>query len=243
MITPDILQNRIKNFWGYGSLEAPVWFVGMEEGLNPTIDTEELEERLRSADGKTTIDMRRDMKHLIGHMKWFRENFPIQATWKYPIALYLYLKNQRKPSQEEIRQHQGLVLGDSVQKETSTIELMPLPSQKAHESTWLYKNYGVLGLNSREEYLNTYKPKRVQELKNLIERYSPKLVIFYSIGYLSEWTEIIGSKPTKITEQMYFIQKGKTNFCILPQSASFGMSYDRLYEYADKIKNTYKIEF
>lgn len=237
MITPDILQNRIKNFWGYGSLEAPVWIVGMEEGLNPTTDTEELEVRFRAADGKTTIDMRRDMAHLVGHMKWFRKNSPIQATWKYPIALYLYLKNKKVPSQQDIRDHQGLVLGDTVLKESTTIELMPLPSQSANESTWLYKKYGIPNLSSRKEYLATYKPKRVQELKNLVQTYSPKLVIFYSIGYLLEWAEIIGKKPEKITSQMYFAQNSKTTFCILPQGASFGMSYDRLYEYAEKIKD------
>lgn len=237
MLTPDLIKNRIKKFWGYGSLESPVWYVGMEEGLNPTIDTKELDIRFKSADGMATVDMRKDMAHLAGHMKWFNKDSPIQPTWKYPIALYLYLKNHRIPTKEEIREHQGLVLGDKQKKESTTIELMPLPSQKTSESTWLYKNYGVPGLNSREEYLNTYRPKRVQELKHLIEKYSPKLVIFYSIGYLPEWTEIIGQKPKEITKQMYFIQKGKTSFCILPQGASFGISYDRLYEYADKIKN------
>jgi len=237
MITSELIKNRIKKFWGYGSLDSTVWFVGMEEGLNPTTDTEELEIRFKASDGKTTVDMRKDMSHLVGHMKWFKKDSPIQATWKYPIALYLYFKNHKVPNQEDIREHQGLVLGDKLKKESTTIELMPLPSQKAHESTWLYKKYGVEGLSSRKEYLDTYKPKRVKELKTLIEKYSPKLVIFYSIGYLPEWTEIIGQKPKEITNQMYFIQKGGTNFCILPQGASFGMSYKRLYEFANKINN------
>lgn len=237
MITADLIQRRINNFWGYGSLNAPVWFVGMEEGLNPTIDTEELEERLRSADGKTTVDMRKDMQNLIGHMKWFRANSPIQATWKYPIALYLYLKNNKKPSKEDIRRHQGLVLGDSLKKETSTIELMPLPSQKASESTWLYGKYNIEGLRSRKEYLSLYKPRRVQELKHLVEKYSPRTVIFYSVLYISEWSEIIGRKPELISPQMYFAKTNKTSFYVLPQGSSFGMSYERLYEFAEKIKD------
>ncbi|MFH1233379.1 MAG: hypothetical protein V1649_01870 [Patescibacteria group bacterium] len=231
-----LLQNRINNFWGYGSLEAPVWFVGMEEGLNPTIDTEELEERLKVADGKTTIDMRCDMAHLTGHIKWFQPNAPIQSTWKYPIALYLYLKNHRIPTQEEIREHQANILGDSILKETSTIELMPLPSQKANESTWLYGKYNIKGLGSRKEYLSLYKPRRVQELKHLIEKYSPRLVIFYSVLYLPEWSEIIGIKPEPISTQMYFARSKKTSFCVLPQGSSFGMSYKRLYEYTKKIE-------
>jgi len=241
MLTSDLIKNRIKNFWGYGSLNAPVWYVGMEEGLGPTTDTEELYIRFKAADGKTTVDMRKDMAHLVGHMKWFKKDSPIQATWKYPIALYLYLKNHKIPSKQEIREHQGLILGDKIKKESTTIELMPLPSQKAHESTWLYKKYGVIGLGTRKEYLNTYKPKRVKELKKLIEKYSPKLVIFYSIGYLPEWIEIIGQKPKEITYQMYFIQKGETGFCILPQGASFGVSYKRLYEFANKIRNRTEI--
>jgi hypothetical protein len=235
MSTPDLIQRRLGTFWGYGSLEAPVWFVGMEEGLGET-DTEELEIRFRAADGKPTVDMRRDMRDLNGHMKWFKENPPLQATWKYPIALYLYLHNHRAPSQQEIRDHQRSVLGDIVRKESSTIELMPLPSHKADESAWVYNKYGVPGLNSRKEYLATYKPRRVAELKQLVKTSSPKLVIFYSIGYLREWTEIIGNRPEEITHQMYFANTEKTAFCILPQGTSFGMSYERLYEFAEKIQ-------
>lgn len=238
MIDQILLNDRIKNFFGYGSLDSTVWFVGMEEGLNPDIDVKELEIRLKYAFGKTTIDMRKDMSSLKGHMRWFKKDSPIQPTWKYPIALYLYLKNNRIPTKEEIREHQGLVLGDKDKKESTTIELMPLPSQKANESTWLYKKYDVPGLNSRKEYIEKYKPERVQKLKKLIEKYQPKLVIFYSLTYLPEWTEVIGSIPKEITKQMYFTNKGNTNFCVLPQGASHGMSYARLYEYGEKIKNS-----
>ncbi len=237
----NLIENRIKNFWGYGSLESPVWFVGMEEGLDPKKDTEELEIRFQAADGKSTIDMRKDMGHLIGHMKWFKENPPIQSTWKYPIALYLYLKNHKTPSQDDIKMHQGLILGDVIKKETATIELMPLPSHKAHESTWLYTKYGVTGLNSREEYISTYKAERVKGLRRIVEKYSPKLIIFFSVGYLSEWTEIIGKTPDKIAHQMYFAKSGNTTYCVLPQGSSRGMSYKRLYEYANAIKDKVNI--
>lgn len=232
-LTADLIQRRIDNFWGYGSLDAPVWFVGMEEGLNPTIDVAELGMRFRSADGKATVDMRRDMSALVSHMRWFCPGAPIQSTWKYPIALHLFLKNGKIPDKEEIRDHQARVLSDSVLKETSTVELMPLPSQKAHESTWLYAKYGVLDLASREEYLTTFKEERVKKLKGLLARYKPKIVIFYSVSYLAEWIEIIGSRPELVTPQMYFAKNGGTSFCVIPQG--HGMSYERLYEYANLI--------
>jgi len=231
MLTGDLIQRRINNFWGYGSLEAPVWLVGMEEGLDPNHDVPQLDVRFQIADGKATVDMRGDMKVLANHSKWFQAGAPIQSTWKYPIALYLYLKNKRIPDKEEIRDHQVSVLGDSVRKETCTVELMPLPSQKAHESTWLYANYGIAGLDTREEYLATYKEARVHKLKEQIDHYHPKLVIFFSLTYLPEWTDVIGSKPELVTPQMYFAQSNGTSFSIVPQSR-FGMSYKRLYEYA-----------
>jgi hypothetical protein len=49
----DLIIERIKNFWGYGSFSAPVWFVGMEEGLNPDIDVQELNLRFQLGHGES----------------------------------------------------------------------------------------------------------------------------------------------------------------------------------------------
>lgn len=235
MITPELIERRLKNFWGYGSFDSPVWLIGMEEGLGPAADFNELGVRFRAADNKMITDMRHDMRELPEHMKWFQGKFPIQPTWKYPIALYLYLRYKKIPSRQQIREFQGLVLGDSKIKECSTIELMPLPSRDINESTWLYKEFDIPGLSTRKEYIEAHKSRRRKELKNLIEQHSPKLVIFYSLLYLPDWIEIIGNPPEKITEQMYFSKSSKTVFCILPQGVSYGMSYKRLYDFAEKI--------
>jgi hypothetical protein len=29
-----LIRERIKSFWGYGNLNSPYWFIGMEEGYN-----------------------------------------------------------------------------------------------------------------------------------------------------------------------------------------------------------------
>ena len=42
MITQKLIKRRIENFWGYGSFEAPVWFVGMEEGRDPKANEDDL---------------------------------------------------------------------------------------------------------------------------------------------------------------------------------------------------------
>jgi hypothetical protein len=231
-----LIQKRIKNFWGYGSLDAPTWFVGMEEGLESDATLPHLAERFQVADGKPTTDMRRGMENVYGHNRWFKANAAIQPTWKYPIALYLYLKLGRTPTKEEIRDHQAFVLGDSDAKETMTVELMPLPSNKAHERTWLYGTFGIPGLSTRAEYLATYKPERVRKLHELVRTHQPKLVIFYSLTYLPDWAAVIGEMPEELTPGMHFAHANGTSFCIIPQSASFGMSYARLYAFAEKVR-------
>jgi hypothetical protein len=136
-----------------------------------------------------------------------------------------------------VRDHQVYVLGDSRRPETATVELMPLPSRNTRESSWLYADYGVFRCESRKAYIEHYKPDRIKKLVELVRVHRPKLVIFYSVLYLPEWRKVIGRDPELITTQMYFVQENGTSFCVIPQAQSFGMSYDRLYEYAEMIKD------
>lgn len=154
----------------------------------------------------------------------------------YPIALYLYLKNGRKPTTEEIREYQAMRLGDTVLKETVALELMPLPAIKTDESTWIYGKLGIPGLATRSAYLKTYKPERVQKLRELFHTHQPTLAIFFSLTYLPDWKEIIGTEPVEITTGMYFAKAGGTTYCIIPHSVARGMSYARLYEFAERVR-------
>jgi hypothetical protein len=230
-----LIEERIKNFWGYGSLEATTWFVGMEEGLDANATQEQLIARFKSAHGKVTVDMRRDMQEVKDHIRWFCPNPPIQQSWKYPIALFLYLKNKRMPTKEEIRKYQSESVGDDILKETVAIELMPLPSNKAHQSSWKYGDVDVVGLTTRDEYLKTHKPARVKKLTELLKKHGPKYVIFYSLTYLKEWTDVIGVTPTEVTKGMYIAKVDNTLCCIIPQGAYPGMSYERIHELAEKV--------
>lgn len=230
-----LVKNRIKNFWGYGSLQAPVWFIGMEEGYDTSSPQELLQARFEATHNKATVDIRTGMKGVTDHLKWFRSDADVQPTWKYPIALHLYFKNGEKPTKNEIKEYQIHNLADVKKKETATLELMPLPSNKASEKTWLYGKLDIPYLKTRKEYLETYKPTRVEKLRKLIQQHQPKLVIFYSLTYLQDWESIIGSKPVEITDGMYVTQTNGTTYCIIPQSVSFGMSYDRLFTYAAKV--------
>ena len=234
-LSKDLVTSRIRNFWGYGSLDAPVWFVGMEEGLSrdvTDVNDERLLARFTATADRQTVDLRRGMEAVPDHIKWFRPCAPLQSTWKYLIALYLHLKHGSIPAPEAIRDFQSCALADSKLKETAAIELMSLPSNKARQSTWLYNRLGVPGLSTRAEYLEKYVPERVSRLSALIIQHKPKLVVFYSLNYRKYWEKIIGTPATEVTKQMFATQANEMLFCVVPQGSMRGMSYARIHEYA-----------
>lgn len=202
----------------------------MEEGLG--LETE-LEERFRASDGKATIDLRRDMARVPEHMRWFQLPAPpIQQTWKYPIALYLFLISGAPPSAEEVRVYQRDVLGDVGRRDSCVVELMPLPARSTSDTDWRYSDL----VGSRQEYLERYKPERVRQLRTLIETHSPRLLIFHSLKYLSDWAGVIGSGLQQITRQMHFVAANGCASCVIPNANSRGMSYGRLYEFAERVR-------
>lgn len=218
-------------------MKSKVWFVGMEEGLSPDEGLEFLKSRFLATDGKKVIDLRKNMSGMEKHSIWFKNNAPLQATWKFMIFFYLYLKNNTVPSKEDIRLYQIVRLGDEKFKETAILELMPLPSHKAHQNSWLYGDIGLPDIRTRSVYLKIHKPERVKNLQMIIKKYHPRLVVFYSLTYLSDWKDVVGIELKEITRKMYFTRSKYTAYCVLPHSTSHGMSYMRIQKFIDKVKN------
>src|SRR5262249_30556192 len=110
----------------------------MEEGLSANETTlERLRPRFEATYRKTMVDVRGDFQAVPDHMAWFQPGAPIQATWKYLIALFLYLKLETRPTKDQIRECQISSFGDEQLKQNALLELMPLPSSQAHENAWL----------------------------------------------------------------------------------------------------------
>lgn len=243
----EIILDRIKNFWGYGNLESPVWIVGMDERFDPSESQEMLEEQFRYAETKMIDGMlnasrskRNEWKHL-ANMEPFLMDGDLQSTWKYPIALYLYFHSGIPLTIDErsnvIKEYQRNILADVDKKEMATLELSPLPCPSTKEEDWLYKSSGLVGLSSRKEYEKNYLPDRAEKLKELIQKYKPKLIIFYSMKYLNYWEKIIGEMPQIVTDRTRFASNKDTAFCVIPNGGQSGLSYNELYEYAEKIKD------
>lgn len=70
VIPEDHIRWRLESFWGYGNFEAPVWFVGMEEGLSNGGENY-LPTRFAVTNGRMLVDARRDMIAVKDYMLWF----------------------------------------------------------------------------------------------------------------------------------------------------------------------------
>jgi hypothetical protein len=232
-----LIQERIKNFWGYGNLNGDIWFVGMEEGYNQ--DNEVLLERFKATAHKAVFDIYDDLKVDPGHVYWFEEGAPTQPTYRPLIYIQLYLQTGKEPTLEEIREYQIGKFGRKT-ADHAVLELMPLPSKSIKEADWLYADSGVDGLRTRKEYLATYKPNRVRELHVLIQKHKPKLVLFYSRGYLADWQQI-ATVPFEevIPKKLHITKDHDTAYAVIPHATSFGMSKNDWRAIAEKIRANY----
>lgn len=231
-----LIQERIKNFWGYGNLDSEVWFVGMEEGYNET--NEVLFERFKATAHKAVFDIYDDLKVDPGHVYWFEENAPTQSTYRPLIYIHRFLQTGVEPTIEEIREYQIKKFGRKT-ADHAVLELMPLPSKSIKESDWLYADSGVEGLSTRKEYLATYKSQRVRELHTLIQEHKPKLVLFYSRTYLSDWQQIVSVPFEEVTPKKLHIAKDHdTVYAVVPHATSFGMSKNDWRDIAERIRTS-----
>lgn len=219
----DLIEQRIHNFLGYGNIKSNFWFFGMEEGFNGTM--KELEKRFINTHHKHTFDAYEDMKDVKDHIKWFSKNPPLQNTMKQLIRLYLSFRNQDNISTDKIRNYQELKFG-RLSSDTCSLNLMPLPCKSTNERDWFYDKYNLDYLESRKTYFEKILPLRIKLYRNILSKYNPEVVVFYSLSYLDYWKKIIGKDFKKINNRLYYAKVNKTNFYVIPHPSAFGIKND-----------------
>ncbi len=211
-----LLKKRLKTFWGYGNLDGRTWFVGMEEGLGKQ-EPFPLE-RFRSTAGKAVVDIRDNTAE--DHQRWFNPKSAIQPTWRILISLLMYRRLRRIPKLADIRTYQFLEFGLK-NNDHALLELMPLPASSTNEADWIYSDVPLKGLKTRKEYLATYKPARVEALKTLIEKHQPKLVLFYSRTYLTDWQQIVPKPLVEVIPgKLHLVKYKGTTYAVIPHPTS-----------------------
>jgi hypothetical protein len=219
MIDPRLLDDFMRRFFGYGSWDAKLWFIGMEEGGGESI--EEIARRLTSWDRNDDLTDIRQYHAAVGGMPWFSARPKIQSTWGKLIRVALSARGL-KTDIESVRRYQRDLLGRRSGLE-ALIELLPLPSPStAH---WLYQSFGIPGIATRERYRDTMLPLRIAAIRQRIERHHPDTVVFYGIGYRPQWEAIIRKWFAPLSgERFETASDGATRFVLAPHPVATGVS-------------------
>ena len=233
MITTELIENRIENFWGYGNLDSDIWFIGMEEGFNGSQN--ELKNRFEKTYDRSVIDIQNDMNDVEDHMKWFYGKPNIQRTWSKLILILLTItRNNNKLENEEIGEFQKKLFG-RLNSDHCLLEFMPLPSKSIKVQDWIYDQFNIDYLKTRRSYIKNIMPKRIISLTKLIKKNKPKALIFYSFTYLKKWKSIV-SKEFKFTDGIHISCTEKTKYFIIPHPTAHGMTKSQWNDIAQKIK-------
>ncbi len=173
MINQPLIQAFMRDFYGYGTLEAPYWLIGIEEAGDGS--TEDLSSRLTAWDrhGRPEID---DLSDFCRDAGIHISRTTPQRTWRPLIHLMLAAKGE-PISSSSVLDYQLTRLGRG-DGETCLLELLPLPKRNAND--WPYGGWTDLPeLSSRSTYENQVTEKRVEHIVTAIHDRQPRAAVFY----------------------------------------------------------------
>lgn len=226
-VSKSLLSTFMSNFFGYGNLNAPYWFIGKEEGGGK--DLAENFRRILTWEGfggTTTVDTIKYHQRL-----GFTEHqlTRIQPTWTKLIQILLVLEGKDPQSIDLRREYQRNHLGRA-SGSNCCMELMPMASRSTTLWHWQKMFAEYFGYKNRHDYFAQVAPERRLQLKKLITIHKPKVVVFYSsqqsyidqwrlIAEVEEWNWVNISKSFKYG----WARKNGTLFIITPHPTTHGI--------------------
>lgn len=170
-----VLEVWLRERLGYGTLDAPFWFIGMEESCAaaPGDELAEMSTRLR---GGATEDLAEVLRRLSPRYDGLLTS-RLQPTWRRLLRILFAAQGEETPTDSQLLDHQSNRLGRAT-GETFLAEFFPLPSPK--RGVW---NFDRLSrrpdLRTRAVYERTWEAARADLLRAAIRRARPRWVVAY----------------------------------------------------------------
>jgi hypothetical protein len=175
--------DRLESFIGYGNRDAPVVFIGIEEGLS---DVSALVADLSSrSQFECIMDLHEAHVGLADVQKLFGDNAKTQRTWRPMCHVMLRRAGIERPTLKERKRYQGNELGRR-DGQTLIAELLPYPSKKQARDSAAWPYGGLCRFQTYKQYRSELLQKRKDLLVNELSRVSRKLIVCYG---KSEWNE------------------------------------------------------
>jgi hypothetical protein len=205
-------------FYGYGCWDAPLWFVGMEEGGGESLD--EIGRRLDAWDGSDDLADLREFHMLTGEDRWFRERPRIQSSWGKLIRTALCAE-QRPCTTDQVRRYQR----DELARRSGSvalIELFPLPSPSTNQ--WLYGQCQIPEITTRQTSRESLAPLRLRTIRERIATHQPRAVMFYGKTYRSYWEQIAATPFPDAPGHDFEIADSDATYILAPHPAAHGVT-------------------
>lgn len=196
IIEEKAIKHWIDNFYGYGSWQAPFWFIGFEEsgGEVPEEVADKLNYfgRVHSSNDNALCDIRELYRHvgvqsddskkgLFSNRYQYRfDGQAIQhGVWKNLIAFIHGYKGEPLPDLLAFQQHSFL---SPSKNNEALIQLYPLPSPHNHAWYYSWLDMPQLGfLKRRTLYQEHLYERRMQHILSNINTYKPQVVLMYGM--------------------------------------------------------------
>lgn len=163
--------NTLFQFVDYGRLDAPLWFIGMEEGTGGKTDDIAANIHVRAQHFNPVMDLFEGQLAL---------GYDLRVASKSPTPVWIWIAKIVRGIEGAADWADAPLASDYVRqrlgrKDGSTLltELLPLPA--ANSAARLYADL----YPSREAYVQNVLPKRQTLLKELIREHTPRYVFAY----------------------------------------------------------------
>lgn len=215
-------RDRLLNFIGYGNLDAPIWFLGMEEGTGGNTDPVVIETNIR-----TRAEHFQPIEDLVESHRHFDYDIPSQRkftqVWLWMAKLVRNLEGESdwqdtEKAKHYVRNNLGRRLGT-----TLLTELLPLPAPSI--SYWPYDQLW----KTRKDYVITILPQRQTLLRNLINERRPRVVFAYGSQYHDHYRQVFERAQWRLLSTKKHIEMGKTETTmaiLIPFFGNGGLSHD-----------------
>ena len=198
LINEHTLQYWLDHFYGFGSWNSPVWFVGYEESGGDL--QEEVAEKfdyfynLKPAGSPLLCDLRNLYRHVAFRTDGpranlfttlydyrFGEHAILHGIWKNLIAFAHSYQGLKLPNLLTYQRDQFTLTSEAL------IALYPLPSPHNHAwyYSWLELSQKSM-LKTRKLYEEQVYHERIQTILKKIEEHKPRVVLMYGMNNINQ---------------------------------------------------------
>ena len=242
MLNDETLERFIHDFYGYGNFSGDYWFIGLEQGGGNSVEEVQLRLDTWQNNSGRALEDAASYHKAIGLGEFFDpQKTKLQSTWARLIRVLLGIQgktlDETTVNQVKAYQRDKFLRQDG---DTCSIELLPLPSPSM--SKCIYGTHSSLEtLSTRAHYRSAFAQHRAVAIKEKIELYCPKLVMFYGLHaeYVKWWQYIAGEDFTEVQISpefnVSFAQSEQTTYVISRHPVAHGTTNEFWHKLGHKI--------